>query len=211
MEAGWVRQIRDRCLAGQIPFFFKQWGGVSKATAGRKLDGRVWDEVPKKGCRWREQKNSWRSLCEKYSQPDGLPTWEEAGHWTIDKLYFWKRYIDITTAAMCGPKGRRAFPDGLVYVDLFGGAGVCSLKSRSKKRFPGSTIIAAHAAKPFQKIIVCEQHESLADLATFGSPKPEAADRYKILVGRLRRFRPSGCTDDSEPSLDADARRSKGA
>ena len=47
MEAAWVRRIRDRCLANQVPFFFKQWGGVSKAAAGRKLDGRNWDEMPR--------------------------------------------------------------------------------------------------------------------------------------------------------------------
>jgi len=29
-----------------IPFFFKQWGGVHKAAAGRKLDGRTYDEMP---------------------------------------------------------------------------------------------------------------------------------------------------------------------
>ena len=44
--------------------------------------------------------NSWDELCEKVKQPDGFPTWEEAGAWTKDKLYFWKRYIDITTTAM---------------------------------------------------------------------------------------------------------------
>jgi len=29
-----------------VPFFFKQWGGVAKKRAGRKLDGRTWDELP---------------------------------------------------------------------------------------------------------------------------------------------------------------------
>ncbi len=46
MEAHWVRQIRDRCLAQGVPFFFKQWGGVNKKAAGRELDGRTWDEMP---------------------------------------------------------------------------------------------------------------------------------------------------------------------
>jgi hypothetical protein len=44
----------------------------------------------------------WRELTDKYEQLDNLPTWEEAGKWTEDKLYFWKRYIDITTKAMAG-------------------------------------------------------------------------------------------------------------
>jgi protein gp37 len=46
MQADWVRQIRDRCVARNVPFFFKQWGGVNKKKAGRKLDGRLWNELP---------------------------------------------------------------------------------------------------------------------------------------------------------------------
>ncbi|HOB75449.1 MAG TPA: phage Gp37/Gp68 family protein [Phycisphaerae bacterium] len=46
MKPEWVRQIRDRCLAQGVPFFFKQWGGVNKKQAGRILDGRTWDEMP---------------------------------------------------------------------------------------------------------------------------------------------------------------------
>ncbi len=49
MEADWVRRIRDRCLAGGIPFFFKQWGGVHKHKTGRMLDGRMWDDMPIRG------------------------------------------------------------------------------------------------------------------------------------------------------------------
>lgn len=62
MHPDWVRDIRDRCLSAGVPFFFKQWGewipGVSedgvlgfrrvgKKTAGRVVDGRTWDEMPK--------------------------------------------------------------------------------------------------------------------------------------------------------------------
>lgn len=46
MEPAWVRQIRNVCLSRSVPFFFKQWGGVNKSTAGRLLDGRTWDELP---------------------------------------------------------------------------------------------------------------------------------------------------------------------
>jgi len=46
MHAEWVRTIRDRCVAADVPFFFKQWGGVRKHTTGRVLDGRTWDEMP---------------------------------------------------------------------------------------------------------------------------------------------------------------------
>jgi protein gp37 len=54
MRIEWVRQIRDQCLASEVPFFFKQWGawGVdnlkrSKKANGRELDGRTWDQLPR--------------------------------------------------------------------------------------------------------------------------------------------------------------------
>lgn len=47
IEAPWVREIRDRCIAGGIPFFFKQWGGRTPKAGGRKLDDRTWDEMPR--------------------------------------------------------------------------------------------------------------------------------------------------------------------
>lgn len=46
VDASWVRRIRDDCLEADVPFFFKQWGGVRKAKYGRTLDGRTWDELP---------------------------------------------------------------------------------------------------------------------------------------------------------------------
>lgn len=46
MKESWVRSIRDQCQAQNVPFFFKQWGGVRKAETGRLLDGRTYDEFP---------------------------------------------------------------------------------------------------------------------------------------------------------------------
>ncbi|MBY0261392.1 MAG: phage Gp37/Gp68 family protein [Phycisphaerales bacterium] len=46
MEAKWVEQIRDRCAASGVAFFFKQWGGVQKSKTGRQLCGRLWSEMP---------------------------------------------------------------------------------------------------------------------------------------------------------------------
>lgn len=46
MEAAWVRSIRDQCTRAGVAFHFKQWGGTNKKKAGRKLDGRTWDEYP---------------------------------------------------------------------------------------------------------------------------------------------------------------------
>ena len=47
MKPEWVRQIRDRCVQQGVAFFFKQWGGTNKKAAGRELDGRFWDEMPR--------------------------------------------------------------------------------------------------------------------------------------------------------------------
>ena len=46
MRIEWVRSIRDTCLQSDVPFFFKQWGGVFKKRTGRTLDGRTWDQMP---------------------------------------------------------------------------------------------------------------------------------------------------------------------
>jgi len=46
MAPEWVRRIRLQCSAANVPFFFKQWGGVRKSVAGRELDGRTFDDMP---------------------------------------------------------------------------------------------------------------------------------------------------------------------
>jgi len=47
MDADWAREVRDQCIEQNVPFFFKQWGGVQKKKNGRVLDGVTWDERPK--------------------------------------------------------------------------------------------------------------------------------------------------------------------
>jgi protein gp37 len=55
----WVRDLRDRCVAARVPFFFKQWGEWApddrapgktvrrgRRAAGRLIDGLAWDELP---------------------------------------------------------------------------------------------------------------------------------------------------------------------
>jgi protein gp37 len=42
----WVESIRVQCERTGVPFFFKQWGGVRKAQAGRELNGRTYDDRP---------------------------------------------------------------------------------------------------------------------------------------------------------------------
>jgi protein gp37 len=60
-DPGWVRGLRDRCVAAGIPFLFKQWGEwapvpddrfgyrmvrLGRRTAGRLIDGHCWNEMP---------------------------------------------------------------------------------------------------------------------------------------------------------------------
>lgn len=48
MDTDWVRDVRDRCVEAEIPFFFKQHAGFNKKRSGRVLDGRTWDEFPER-------------------------------------------------------------------------------------------------------------------------------------------------------------------
>jgi protein gp37 len=51
MKPEWVAEIRGQCIAAGVPFFFKQWGGINKKRAGRMLQGRTWDELPRQAAR----------------------------------------------------------------------------------------------------------------------------------------------------------------
>lgn len=46
MRQEWVTSILKQCRNSGVPFFFKQWGGVQKHKTGRKLGGRIYDEMP---------------------------------------------------------------------------------------------------------------------------------------------------------------------
>lgn len=46
MKPEWARSIKDQCLAANVAFHFKQWGGVNKKKTGRILDGQTWDGLP---------------------------------------------------------------------------------------------------------------------------------------------------------------------
>jgi protein gp37 len=43
----WVKTLKEQCLSAGVPFFFKQWGGITPKSGGRILDGRTWDQMPK--------------------------------------------------------------------------------------------------------------------------------------------------------------------
>lgn len=51
IEEEWVLRIREQCRRANVPFFFKQWGGVRKSEAGRSLEGRTYDGMPTRSSR----------------------------------------------------------------------------------------------------------------------------------------------------------------
>ena len=45
-RVAWVASLRDRCQAGGVAFFHKQWGGLTPKSTGCLLEGREWKEFP---------------------------------------------------------------------------------------------------------------------------------------------------------------------
>ena len=125
-----------------------------------------------------KQKDRWPELCELVAQDDGLPT-RDSGRWAEQKLKFWNAYIHITTTAMVDHPG---WPSGLVYVDLFAGPGVCSIRE-TNRRLPGSPLIAAHAPKPFRKIVLCELETANAQACEIRLKQSPANHAFKVFCG----------------------------
>jgi hypothetical protein len=55
MKPDWLRSVRAACRRADVPFFLKQWGAYgsdgakrSKYDNGRILDGRTYDEMPRR-------------------------------------------------------------------------------------------------------------------------------------------------------------------
>ncbi len=46
MKEEWVLEIKKQCVKNNVPFFFKQWGGVRKKKNGRIILNKTWDEMP---------------------------------------------------------------------------------------------------------------------------------------------------------------------
>lgn len=46
MQRDWVVNIQGQCARANVPFFFKQWGGVRKSRTGRELNGQTYDDHP---------------------------------------------------------------------------------------------------------------------------------------------------------------------
>jgi protein gp37 len=48
MAKDWVLSLQRQCRKQKVKFFFKQWGGVRKSKTGRQLNGRTYDELPRR-------------------------------------------------------------------------------------------------------------------------------------------------------------------
>ena len=46
MDPAWARSLRNQCICAEVPFFFKQWGGITSKSGGCELDGRTWQQMP---------------------------------------------------------------------------------------------------------------------------------------------------------------------
>lgn len=124
------------------------------------------------------KKDRWQRLLNLVAKEDKLAV-RESGYWAEDKLFFWNRYVEITTTAMVGNPN---WPSGVVYVDLFSGPGVC-VDRKSKRRFPGSPIIAANAPKPFRKILLCELDSINANACRLRMDNSSASKNYRLFEG----------------------------
>ena len=46
LNLDWAREVRDQCVAQDVPFYFKQVGGITPGSGGHLLDGRQWKQFP---------------------------------------------------------------------------------------------------------------------------------------------------------------------
>ncbi|WP_416897957.1 MAG: DUF5131 family protein [Minwuia sp.] len=46
IDIEWADEIFEHCVADDVAFFFKQWGGPNKKKTGREYRGQTWDQMP---------------------------------------------------------------------------------------------------------------------------------------------------------------------
>lgn len=56
IQPQWVENILSQCQAKNVPFFFKQWGGVHPKSGGRILNEKLYNEMP---YLWYEHLEKW--------------------------------------------------------------------------------------------------------------------------------------------------------
>ncbi len=147
VDIEWLREIRDRCQAERVAFFFKQWGGRSPKSLGNELDNRHWLEYPdhprdsrdggRKGASWADGQ-----LRAAGAPPEDDGETMDVGPWAKEKLACLEKYLQAYTKILRKQKFK-----GYFYVDAFAGPG--SLKVRKQESDPAQQSlleIAAYAA-----------------------------------------------------------------
>jgi len=93
VEVEWLREIRDRCQAQRVAFFFKQWGGCTPKAGGNALDGRQWLEIPNVGLEgWKSQPLELRAA--------GVPAGNDAGTMSVGPWAISQRLCDTGPSAL---------------------------------------------------------------------------------------------------------------
>jgi len=46
IQEEWILDIKDQCRRANVPFYFKQWGGINKKKNGKTLLGKQYTEMP---------------------------------------------------------------------------------------------------------------------------------------------------------------------
>ena len=131
VDVEWLREIRDRCQAGRVAFFFKQWGGRSPKSGGNQLDDRQWQEYPDHPRQSRDEGRAGRSWPEGRLRAAGAPPEDggetmDVGPWAREKLACLGKYLQAYTTILRKQKFK-----GYFYIDAFAGPG--SLKVRKQE------------------------------------------------------------------------------
>ncbi len=70
MKPEWAEAILTQCELAEVPFFFKQWGGVQKSKNGRKLGGQTYDKMPPRVLQEIPPKSQRIKIAAKHVYPD---------------------------------------------------------------------------------------------------------------------------------------------
>lgn len=74
------------------------------------------------------------------------------------------------------------WPGGLTYLDLYAGPGVC-YRTDTRMRLPGSPVIAARAAHPFRRILLCDVAAANAEACKLRIEQLGATERTTVFQG----------------------------
>jgi protein gp37 len=90
MEQEWVDRILKLCRRQDVAFFFKQWGGVRKATTGRLLHGRTYDEMPAFAA---------SEIPSRKTRQSAATTWQNRAKYWLSLPYMKQNPVSVTPSA----------------------------------------------------------------------------------------------------------------